>query len=387
MPDPFPYSESVLQLIWHKSLFSTHRLQTTDGQRVGILNPGILNSTDGPDFSQASVIIDDIEWHGSVELHLRSSGWIQHRHHLDENYNNVILHVVAEDAPKPVYTASGNSIPTLNLLPYLTDETRGFLLNMSDTATLPCIKNLSFISPDALEAQMYKAHQQYFEKKLEDILSFYDPAEPPMLAWKKALTLSVFDGFGIPHNRVAMTEAGRFMTSRYISGSKVSLKVLKDHSFRDPDVSARWNYRGVHPVSHPANSLKYAWKIAEQVLSVNEKAVLTASDPLQLWALWAEKAGISHHYKSRILQATVFLPSLYLLGSLFHSDELMKKADTAWAEYRISIPKSIQYELRAFGENNTKKYKKLLGSVHQLRSYCKPRKCHECEVLKKVISS
>src|SRR5258708_6392187 len=36
-------------------------------------------------------------WVGSVELHVKSSDWKNHKHSGDKNYNNVILHVVWQD--------------------------------------------------------------------------------------------------------------------------------------------------------------------------------------------------------------------------------------------------------------------------------------------------
>ena len=42
----------------------------------------------------ARIRINGNYWMGSVELHLFSSGWMKHSHTEDENYRNVILHVV-----------------------------------------------------------------------------------------------------------------------------------------------------------------------------------------------------------------------------------------------------------------------------------------------------
>lgn len=386
MPDPFPHNESVLQLLWQKLLFSTQSLRTTDGKQVQIIHPGTLNTTDGPDFKHASIVIDGIKWHGSVELHLRSSGWKEHRHHLDNNYDKVILHVVAEDNPRPVYTKSGISIPTLNLLLYLTQETNIFLESLNSSVQIPCGNNLSYITEDALERQMQKAHQEYFEKKVEDLISFYDPALSLERAWKSAFILAVFDGFGIPHNRSAMVAVGQKMIEMKAKYESYDHEKLKVYAFSEPELSSAWNYRSVHPVSHPSRIIGYAWSISEQIMKVSLKDLLTNSDH-DFWSDWTREAGIVNHYKSRILKATVYLPALYFLGSLFHSRKLMGMTESVWSEYRVPIPKSVQNKLRAFGEKQAKKYKNQLGSVYQLRSYCKQRKCHECEVLKKVISS
>jgi hypothetical protein len=53
-----------------------------------------------------------------VELHLRSSDWLKHKHQHDENYTRLILHVVYEHDTE-IRTSDGSSFPTLELKPYL----------------------------------------------------------------------------------------------------------------------------------------------------------------------------------------------------------------------------------------------------------------------------
>ncbi len=57
-------------------------------------DPGVVNSDSGPDFLCVKLRIGDILWVGNAEIHLCSSDWNKHKHHLDRAYNNVILHVV-----------------------------------------------------------------------------------------------------------------------------------------------------------------------------------------------------------------------------------------------------------------------------------------------------
>lgn len=107
-------SESFLHYLWQFQYFDKKELKTTAGEQLVIFNPGMLNGDAGPDFSQAKVKIDSIDWAGNVEIHFQSSGWTDHGHHLDQAYENVVLHVVwTED--KPVYRRDGSRIPTLEL--------------------------------------------------------------------------------------------------------------------------------------------------------------------------------------------------------------------------------------------------------------------------------
>jgi hypothetical protein len=54
--------------------------------------------------------IGNTNWAGNIELHFKTSDWEKHNHHRDDNYNNVILHVVWEHD-----ISHQNSIPVFEL--------------------------------------------------------------------------------------------------------------------------------------------------------------------------------------------------------------------------------------------------------------------------------
>lgn len=90
-------NERLLQYIWQHQQFNSRELYSLEGDRLEVIDPGILNRNQGPDFSQARIRIGSTIFAGSVELHIRSSDWFKHHHHQDNNYGNVILHVVWEN--------------------------------------------------------------------------------------------------------------------------------------------------------------------------------------------------------------------------------------------------------------------------------------------------
>jgi hypothetical protein len=89
-------NEHLLQFIWGNRYYNSAELKTVGGSRIIVKYPGRLNANQGPDFLDAQIMIDELLLAGSVELHLRSSDWKQHRHDEDLRYSNVVLHVVWE---------------------------------------------------------------------------------------------------------------------------------------------------------------------------------------------------------------------------------------------------------------------------------------------------
>jgi hypothetical protein len=87
-------TEQLLQYIWQFKYYHSPHFTSTDGDVIQVIHPGILNAGHGPDFSNAKIKIGNTIWVGSIELHIKTTDWQQHKHSLDPNYKNVILHVV-----------------------------------------------------------------------------------------------------------------------------------------------------------------------------------------------------------------------------------------------------------------------------------------------------
>ena len=136
-------NEKLLQYIWQFQCFNLNQLQTTDGEAVLIIQPGTSNSNQGPDFKDAKIKIADTTWAGHVELHILSSDWLAHKHSSDENYKNVILHVVWQNnidlqLPFPVLEMH-DKVPKVLLSRF------DALMQASDF--IPCQHSLTMVTP------------------------------------------------------------------------------------------------------------------------------------------------------------------------------------------------------------------------------------------------
>jgi len=139
-------NERLLQFIWQFQHFNKNELATITAEKVQVISPGQFNTNQGPDFTNAKIVVDNTTWVGTVELHIRTSDWNRHKHQEDKNYNNVILHVVWEDDqttnPFSFY------VPVIELK----SRVAKILLQryeemMNSTAFIPCEKSIPVV-PD-----------------------------------------------------------------------------------------------------------------------------------------------------------------------------------------------------------------------------------------------
>lgn len=146
-------NESFLHYIWQFQYFDKKDLRCSTGEEIVVLNPGFKNTHAGPDFYNAKLKLDNIEWAGSVEIHIQSSGWREHKHQDDAAYENVVLHVVWEENEK-IVRKDGTVLPTLELK---TRVASSFLLQykriVHSRSTIPCANAIHAV-PDIIRMSM-----------------------------------------------------------------------------------------------------------------------------------------------------------------------------------------------------------------------------------------
>ena len=110
--------EILLHYIWQRGIFKAFPQYTTDGRRIEVLSVGQHNLNAGPDFSNVHLRVhcedSTEEWVGNIEIHVASSDWLKHKHHIDPAYDSVILHVVRK-ADKSIYNSQGKPITQCEL--------------------------------------------------------------------------------------------------------------------------------------------------------------------------------------------------------------------------------------------------------------------------------
>lgn len=128
--------EKMMQYAWQWRLYGSADHRLTDGRTLRILHPGQLNHASGPDFFNAKVLIDGVEWAGNVELHIKASDWYRHGHQFDRAYDSVALHVVSVNDGY-VRRPDGSLIPQL-VLPFTEQMSERYSMLASPAAPLRC---------------------------------------------------------------------------------------------------------------------------------------------------------------------------------------------------------------------------------------------------------
>lgn len=200
-------SEALLHYAWKHSIYSHFDFKTSDGQPLQIIHPGLPHQDAGPDFKQAVVKIGDLLWTGNVEIHVKSSDWLKHRHHEDAKYETVILHVVYEHDYEINYKG-GSPIPTFELKNHLSSQLiERYTQLMLSTSPLPCaqfVQNLKAHQPDYYRLIFHSLYARLILERLEqrskDIFATLNQVSGD---WNETLFRLLTANFGFKTNRDA----------------------------------------------------------------------------------------------------------------------------------------------------------------------------------------
>lgn len=106
--------EEFLHYLWKYGLYDKNSLVDRDKRKIIVIHPGAYNRDSGPDFFNARIKIAGTEWAGNVEVHTKASHFIAHGHNLDHAFDNVILHIVAEN-DKKIFNSAGEELLTVEI--------------------------------------------------------------------------------------------------------------------------------------------------------------------------------------------------------------------------------------------------------------------------------
>ena len=373
--------------------------RTTDGRKVEILSVGEHNRDAGPDYSHARVLIDDKEWVGNIEIHVSSSDWIKHHHHLDKAYDNVILHVV-RTADKPVYNTRGELVPQCELqYPGDTDYLSGLFAAAkqmdSAVARIGCAEQLLHEPGLLTDGWRKTLLRKRLECKRASIMRLLEITKG---SWEHALYISLARNFGFHTNSLPFEQLAINTPLSYLQKHRNSLFQLtallmgqaglideqtmqKEYDFLrikfdlTPMDSTIWKHARLRPQNSPELRIRQFAQLLYQSENLLSK-ILDSDDLNSLHQLFAvDKMGGS---SIDILLINTVIPYKYAYA-LHRNNPL--EAEQAMALMELIAPENntIIRQWRVLGQavRNAADTQALL---HLYQNYCQHHECINCEV-------
>lgn len=402
--------EIVLHYIWEHCLWAGFDQQTTDGRSVEILSVGEHNRDAGPDYSHARVKIDGKEWVGNIEIHVSSSDWLRHRHHLDSAYDNVILHVV-RTADKPIYNSKGALVPQCELQypsdkDYLTDLFAAAQQMDSAISRIGCAEQL--VRDPLLLTEGWR--KSLLHKRLEcKKASIERLLEITKGSWEHALYISLARNFGFHTNSLPFEQLAINTPLSYLQKHRNSLFQLtalllgqagligddaalaKEYEFLrtkfslTPMDGSIWKHARLRPQNSPELRIRQFAQLLYQSESLLSK-ILDTDDLKELVPLfevspeWMACSGSKPVGKSSIdiLLINTVIPYKYAYAMLHNNP---RKAEQAAALMEQIAPENnaIVRQWRVLGQS-IKNAADTQALLHLYQNYCQHHECINCEV-------
>ncbi len=236
--------EDLLQYIWQFQYYNNKELQTTSGEKIQIQFQGTHNSNQGPDFTAAKIKIGETLWAGNVELHINSSDWNLHRHSLDDNYNNIILHVVWNHDAE-INASNNHQLPVLELQ----DRVPKMLLAkyrelMEGARFIPCENQVHHINELTLSNWKQRLLAERLVSKSEKVLSVLKQTN---FHWEETFWRIIAGNFGLKVNSGFFQKLAESLPVSILAKHKNSIHHLEALLFGQAGLLDK-NFDGKYPV-------------------------------------------------------------------------------------------------------------------------------------------
>ena len=216
--------EALLHYIWKTKNFDLNDLVTTSGQLLTILDFGQHNHDAGPDFLHAKVKLDDVIWCGHIEIHIKSSDWLNHHHDRDPNYENVILHVVLED-DQIIRLVDRTKIPCLELKSRIQSKMVNKYYKLSHTAAwIPCHELINSVSPITKVSSLDKMNADRLTTRSAEIINELKVLKGDI---QTVIYRRLAKAWGFKVNGTAMYRLARLLPLRLLHKHKDNLNYLE----------------------------------------------------------------------------------------------------------------------------------------------------------------
>jgi hypothetical protein len=429
--------EIALSAAWQAGRFAAP-LTTIDGRSVEVIHRGTWSHGLGPDFRDALLLFDGRELRpGSVEVHLRTSAWHEHGHHLDARYDDVVLHAVLRHDGHETRRRDGALVPVVELGPLLTEALPAeppSTIDWSRFGGEVCAPDLARANPAAIRQTLRRLGDLRLAAKsarLEAALTSdvpgqilyrevldglgYSANRAPMRRLADLLPLAAIEGAlstSPPAGRLAVTTGLLFGAAGFLPLAPVDAAVAHltpaqvraaeeawaRHGAAWADVGlppTAWSRARVRPANHPAARLAAAAALLAQagggLLAAVLAPVRSGGDPVEAFrdlTRTGNHPGIGADRAAAIV-ANAVIPFALALAEQSSDSALLDAASAVWEKLPPAEPNEItrRAQRQVAGEARLG----LIGSrgqqglIHLDQAFCAPRRCFECPIAQEVL--
>ena len=207
-------SERQIVKIWQHQLLDRTELATEEGEQIKIIYPGRMNDDQGADFRDAVIATSRGLTKGDIEIHVKSSDWQAHRHHHDQVYNQVILHVVMwHNAKAATNLQDGRDVPVLALYKYI----KGTISQWPDgveslpTLNIPCRKAAEHLATGVIAELLDNTGEERFLAKAARF-----QADLAQMEASQSLYQGIMGALGYSKNKLPFLELARRLPIRIL---------------------------------------------------------------------------------------------------------------------------------------------------------------------------
>lgn len=238
--------EDILCFIWRYQLFCSRDLQTLSGKKLTVICPGLPNQHAGPDFENARIRIDGIQWSGSVEIHRYSSDWISHRHQFDPAYNNVILHVVYTYDRE--ISLHDKTVPETCVLSNIIDKEflKTYNAMVAAKCVIPCNDNFHRVNQHKVNFWLGRMLVERFEQKSVSILNLLKECSGD---WNSVIYLQLARSFGFKTNANAFEDMAKTIPYQVIIKNKHQPNMLNALIFGQAGMLTGVDFQDNYPIN------------------------------------------------------------------------------------------------------------------------------------------
>ena len=422
-------TEDVLQYIWKTQSLTNSRLQTVDGEELQIIKQGILNHDSGPDFSSARMIINEVDWVGDVEVHIKTSYWKLHKHQQDPAYNKVILHVVWEH-DTPVARNDGSEIPTLELKDLVS---RAWLQKYSSLqASLQIIPCEPFFKEVASVHKLDAFNKVLIERLQRKSKLLLAEVEELKGDWEQAAIHLLFEYFGFKKNNEAFKQLASITNYKiikklssvkqmeaYLMGmagllvenkfkSEYRQELLKEFIWlqkkfnltTEPMSATWWKFMRMRPANFPTIRIAQLATLLFQRQHLFKSILEATSDDAAVFFTIEQSEYWQTHYRfdkkakngikgigeqsAKLLSINVAAVLLVGYGLYTNNDFYIEKA-LNFLEAQNPEQNVITRQWQELGVKLTSAAESQ-GAIELFNNYCKDRRCLQCNIGSQILA-